>query len=375
MLFEKQLKKDLAKRAADNNLRKLNTDQGLIDFSSNDYLGLSKNYELYQSIADKHKHHPINGSSGSRLLAGNSQYYEEVEHKLAQLFKAESTLIFNSGYVANLAILSTIPKKGDTIIYDELAHACIKTGVRLTLAKRFSFKHNSLKDLKQKLSKATGQKFVVVESVYSMDGDECPIHEIVGLAGQYDAQIIIDEAHTTGVYGRHGSGLVCDHDLHDKIFARIYTFGKAMGIHGAAIAGSSLLTDYLINFSRPFIFTTALPPHNLVAIEMAFEFLKNNIPLQQLSKEKVDFFNQAYDKSLKGKYNKIESQHPIQSLIVPGNDEVKSVSASLLKAGFDVRPILSPTVKKGEERIRICLHTYNSNDDISRLIDTLAALK
>lgn len=375
MQITEQLQKRLNKRLENNSLRKLSVSEGLIDFYSNDYLGLAQNQELYSNISQIHSNLHINGATGSRLLSGNSKYYEELEQKLATCFASESSLIFNSGYNANLAVLSSIPQKGDTIIYDELAHACIKDGARLSLAKRYSFRHNDLNDLKHKLTQANGQIFIVVESIYSMDGDECPLVDLIKTARLFNANIILDEAHATGIYGPSGSGLSGHLGVQDDIFTRIYTFGKAMGVHGAAVAGSSTLINYLINFARPFIYTTALPPHSLTAINASFQYLEEDMNLQHLIKKKISLFNRQFDLKIGSRLQKIESNHAIQSVIIPGNDQVKEVCNYLKDKGFDVRPIVSPTVKKGTERLRVCLHTFNSDDDIYQLIDTLADIK
>jgi len=375
MQITEQLQKRLNKRLENNSLRKLSVSERLVDFYSNDYLGLAQNQELFSNISQMHSKFHVNGATGSRLLSGNSKFYEELEQKLAIYFTSESTLIFNSGYTANLAVLSSIPQKGDTIIYDELSHACIKDGARLSLAKRYSFKHNDLNDLKHKLNQANGQIFIVVESIYSMDGDECPLVELIKTARPFNANIILDEAHATGIYGPKGSGLSGHLEVQHDIFARIYTFGKAMGVHGAAVAGSSTLINFLINFARPFIYTTALPPHSLIAINAAFRYLAEHMSLQHLMEKKVTLFKKQFNLKIGSQLQKIESNHAIQSIIIPENDRVKEAYEYLKDKGFDVRPILSPTVKKGTERLRVCLHTFNSDDDISQLIDTLANIK
>jgi 8-amino-7-oxononanoate synthase len=177
------------------------------------------------------------GSTGSRLLSGNSELAMKLEAKLAATFRSQATLLFNSGYAANLAVLSSIPQKDDTIIYDELSHASIKDGARLSLAKKYSFRHNDMSDLERKISRSTGRVYVVVESVYSMDGDSCPLRELTQLSKKLGFTIILDEAHTTGVSGPRGSGVSVEFDLHDQIDIRIYTFGKAMGACGACVAG------------------------------------------------------------------------------------------------------------------------------------------
>lgn len=342
--------------------------EALTDFASNDYLGLSRSADLSDRIhREYHENGLRNGATGSRLLTGNSSYTMAVEDQLADLFDAEAVLVFNSGYTANMAVLSSIPGKDDTIIYDELAHACIKDGARLSLAKRFNFRHNDLDDLESKMKKAVGRIYIAVESVYSMDGDICPLDELTGLAAKYNAAIVLDEAHSTGVMGKNGSGYAVETGVHDTIFARIYTFGKAMGIHGACVAGSKLLREYLINFARPFIYTTALSPHSIAAIKCAFEYLKDQPSLQTAFRENVFLFN-----SLAAKI----SAHPpfatpIKTVVVPGNYKVRQMAEFIQSKGFDVRPILSPTVPKGMERLRICIHSFNTKDDVRELSNAL----
>lgn len=367
--FKRQLQERLNVREQEGLLRSLKYTSARIDFTSNDYLGLARSESLFNQI-----HHALdslatksNGATGSRLLAGNTEYYESVEAKLAEIFKAEASLILNSGYAANLAVLSSLPQRNDTILYDELAHACIKDGARLSPAKRFGFRHNDLDDLEAKLKRAEGTIYIAVESVYSMDGDQCPLPELVTLAEKYNAFIILDEAHSTGVYGDHGSGLAVSENLHDKIAVRIYTFGKAMGIHGACIAGSKELRNYLVNFARPFIYTTALPLHSVTAIECAFKYLQENIYLQQQLRENIGIYQHA----VRDLSNKTVSNSSIQTAIFPGNNHSKKVATELQQKGFDVRPILSPTVPKGSERLRICLHTFNTQNEIEALADAL----
>ncbi|MFD1002782.1 aminotransferase class I/II-fold pyridoxal phosphate-dependent enzyme [Ohtaekwangia kribbensis] len=370
--FRKQLQVRLDTREQEGLLRTLKYTSARVDFTSNDYLGLARSQSLFDQI-----HHALdsfttksNGATGSRLLAGNTEYYESVEAKLADIFKVEASLILNSGYAANLAVLSSLPQRNDTILYDELAHACIKDGARLSLAKRFSFRHNDLEDLEAKLKRAEGTIYIAVESVYSMDGDQCPLQALVTLAEKYNAFIILDEAHSTGVYGERGSGLAVSENLHNRIAVRVYTFGKAMGIHGACIAGSKELRNYLINFARPFIYTTALPLHSVVAIECAFNYLQENIYLQQQLQKNIH----AYRHAVQYLPNKTVSHSSIQTAIFPGNDHSKKVATELQQKGFDVRPILSPTVPKGSERLRICLHTFNTQPEIEALTGALKSL-
>jgi 8-amino-7-oxononanoate synthase len=359
------LSSKLNKRREEGLFRQLTTTEGLIDFSSNDYLGLARSRELFDIIHQKAAQlpHQLNGSTGSRLLSGNSLHHEAVEHMLAGVFKSESALLFNSGYAANQAVLSSLPQKDDVIFYDALAHACIKDGARLSLATRHSFRHNDLDDLEQKIKRSKAKKrFIAVESIYSMDGDECPLRELIGLAESYEAILVLDEAHSTGVVGNQGGGLAVKEGLANKVAIRIHTFGKALGIHGACVAGTSDLTKYLINFARPFIYTTAPPPHSLISIESAFEYLRENTELQSTLKSKIEVFLQDASFS-----NRTESKSAIQTVLIPGNQQVKALATSLQQKGFDVRPILSPTVSRNSERLRICLHSFNTDEDIRNL--------
>lgn len=371
--LEDELHHKLAQRWQAGALRTLKiTDTNAHDFSSNDYLGLARSQALSETINKRVASLPLagNGATGSRLLTGNSAFTQDVEEQLATIFKSAAALIFNSGYSANLSVLSSLPQKDDTILYDELAHACIKDGARLSLAKRFSFRHNNLNDLEAKLKRATGRIFIAVESIYSMDGDACPLAALVPLAEQYNATIILDEAHSTGVTGPNGSGLAVALGLHERIAIRIYTFGKAMGIHGACVAGSENLVRYLVNFARPFIYTTAMPAHSIAAIACAFEYVQEHIHLQQTLQHKIAL----YLENARHIGNRTASTSAIQTALFPGNQRCREAAATLQALGFDVRPILSPTVAQGAERLRICLHTYNSDEAIGKLCVALREL-
>ena len=308
-----------------------------------------------------------NGSTGSRLLSGDSALAAEVENKLAGIFKSKASLLFNSGYSANLAVLSSIPQKDDTVVYDELSHASIKDGIRLSLAKKYSFRHNDLADLEKKISKSTGRIFVVVESIYSMDGDACPLTDLIKLSEKHNFSIILDEAHSTGVTGHDGAGLCVANGLQEKVDIRIYTFGKGLGVCGACVAGSENLISYLVNYARPFIYTTAPSQHAIASIGCAFDFLSKNLQLQQTLQKKIERFVGAAGVLA----NRTQSLSAIQTLIIPGNNPVRQAAKSLQQNGFDVRPIVSPTVPAGAERLRICLHVYNSDQEIESLAKAL----
>ena len=262
--FPKKLEQKLSQRTENSSLRTLPKFENHLDFSSNDYLGFAAEKEI-------HLQEELNlyGATGSRLISGNHKVAEDVDGFLANYYKAESALIFNSGYNANLGLFSSLPQRGDTIVYDELIHASIRDGIKLSNANSFSFQHNSLLALAEKIKKAKGNVFVAVESIYSMDGDEAPLQKIVGICQKNAAALVVDEAHAVGVFGDKGEGLVAKYGLENDVFARIITFGKAYGCHGAAILGSSNLRSYLINFSRPFIYTTALPLQSVLTLKKA----------------------------------------------------------------------------------------------------------
>ncbi|HEY5407630.1 MAG TPA: pyridoxal phosphate-dependent aminotransferase family protein [Ginsengibacter sp.] len=360
------LNKKLDERKQNNAYRSLIINDDKIDFCSNDYLGIVKNKLLENSIQTNLTH----GSTGSRLLAGNYRLIEETENFIAKFHKAETGLIFNSGYDANTGLLSCVPQKGDVIIYDQLSHASIRDGIRLSFATSFSFLHNDIIDLEKKLSTAEHDHkniFVVTESVFSMDGDAAPLIEISKLCEKYNAGLIVDEAHATGVIGEKGEGLVQQLHLQEKCFARIHTFGKACGCHGAVVLGSVQLKNYLINFSRQFIYSTSLPPSAAAAILASyhiFPFLKNE-------RSHLNNLITSFKKKQK-KYSILNSDTPIQIVIIPGNEEVKKAAISLQENNLDVRAILYPTVPRGKERLRIVFHSFNTEEETQRLIETLS---
>ncbi|MBE7177630.1 MAG: 8-amino-7-oxononanoate synthase [Mucilaginibacter polytrichastri] len=359
------MQQKLQQRKENGLLRSLRQTGHLVDFSSNDYLGFAHDPNLQDAFIDHlQKYRVKTGSSGSRLLTGNSVLAEELENDLEDFFLADAALLFNSGYDANVGLLSSLPQRGDTVITDELSHASIIDGVRLSHANRFIFKHNDLHSLEQKLKNSSGNVYVVVESVYSMDGDRAPLLELISRVKMYGAQLIVDEAHAIGISRR---GLVAEAGLENAVFARVITFGKALGSHGAAVLGPNVLRNYLINFARSFIYTTAQSPHNLVATKLALQQLGlADNAMRQLHRN-ITFFR-VKTASLK---NRPESDTAIQQVIIPGNARVREVAKMLGENGFDVRPIVSPTVAAGQERLRICLHSFNTEEEIARLSELL----
>ncbi len=361
-------------RLQNNALRKLPQETDLVDFASNDYLGFSNSKLIFDTTHQYLlEHNQIqNGATGSRLLSGNHSIYKTAEDHIAQFHQTQSALIFNSGYDANVGFFSAVPQKGDLILYDELCHASIRDGIQLSNAKAYKFQHNDLEDLERLLVRNSEKTiYIVTESVFSMDGDTPNLEELVQLAEKHDAYMVVDEAHALGVLGDKGEGLVQSLQLQDSIFARIMTFGKGLGCHGAAILGSEELKSYLVNFARSFIYTTGLSPHSVATILMAYQQLEKAIDSQQQLKNNIAHFNQEKNRlSLKPLF--VFSKSAIQSAIIPGNERVKSIAHQLQSKGFDVKPILSPTVPEGQERLRFCLHSYNSENEITQLVQLLS---
>ena len=366
MREESFLNKKLADRVAQDALRQLRLPEGKVDFCSNDYLGVTHDHLLEKHLTSNLPH----GSTGSRLLAGNYPLIEAVERLLAEFHAAPAGLVYNSGYDANLGLLSCVPQRGDLVLYDALSHASIRDGMRLSFAQNLSFDHNDCAHLEKRLAAAqntTGSTiFVVTESVFSMDGDLAPLKEMSALCRRYNAHLIVDEAHATGIIGEKGEGLVQVLGLQNECFARVHTFGKALGCHGAVVMGSPLLRDYLINFSRSFIYTTALPPASAQAIATAYTLLPDLGAQRAQLQRLIDRWQAAPIG-----YERLESPTAIQVVIVPGNEAVRALAERLQAAGLDVRPILYPTVPKGRERLRIVLHAFNTEAEVDLLTGLL----
>ena len=376
----KKLIAKLTERQSNNALRKLAAPNGLVDFSSNDYLGLARNVELFNKASKflENKGVMANGATGSRLLTGNYKLYDELEGVLAKFFGSESALVFNSGYDANLGFFSAVPQRTDVVFYDELSHASIRDGIGMGLAQSYKFKHNQLEDLRERIDRVRQRKpdsdiYVVTESVFSMDGDSPDLKALAALCTSQGSYLVVDEAHAVGVFGKRGEGLLNEPVLQDKVFARIVTFGKAMGCHGAAILGSNALKSYLVNFARSFIYTTGLPPHSSATILAACKYMSVSGGEQVQLRRNIDYFKeQLRGHDLEPYF--IPSNSAVHCCLVEGNEKVKKWSLQLRDKGFDVKPILSPTVRGGQERLRFCLHSYNTENEIKEVLYILSKL-
>lgn len=352
-------------------VRTLKENRDLIDFSSNDYLGFAKNKSIFSAAQQSVENlENKNGATGSRLLSGNYSLYTETENKIAKFHKAEKALIYNSGYDANIGLLSAILNRNDLVFYDEYSHASLRDGLTLSHAKTIKFKHNDLAHLERLLQKkkpTNGVVYVITESVFSMDGDSPNLKKLAVLAQKYNCYTILDEAHAFGVFGENGAGLASEYNLENAFFARIVTYGKAMGCHGAAILCNTDLYEYLVNFSRSLIYTTALPPVAVATINKSYEILKTDVVLQKQLHVNIKLFIGL----MQVKNQKTISKSAIQTVVISGNEEVKEKATFLQNKGFDLKPILSPTVPEGEERLRICLHSYNTKTEIEQLVELL----
>jgi 8-amino-7-oxononanoate synthase len=342
-----------------------------VDLSSNDYLGIARKLaerdvltRVVQSLGDE-----TLGATGSRLITGNLEAHEELEAFLAAYHNGESALLFGSGYEANLGVLSAVAGRTDTIVYDELIHASMRDGIRLSPARSFGFRHNDLDDLRSKIKSARGECFIAVESLYSMDGDRAPLIQLSELAEEMGAYLIVDEAHATGVYGPKGAGCVAEDDLCERVLARVHTFGKALGYRGACVIGSPALREHLINSSRSFMYTTAPDLLSVRCVREAYAILaESDSERQQLHSLITDV------KKLQDGYPELSflpSESPIQGVLASGNAAALAAERALSSAGFAARAIRAPTVPSGLERVRLCLHSFNSLDQIRAAFDVL----
>lgn len=362
------LENRLMKRTKLGNLRTLKITQPVIDFSSNDYLGLARSPQLATSVFQEWEMHLSHlnglGSTGSRLLTGNSLYAQELEEKIAKFHGYEAGLLFSCGYMANVGLLTAITNQESVIFYDAAVHASTHDGIRLSRAKAFPFRHNDLEHLENRLKScpSQGDRFICIESIYSTDGSMAPLTEISQLAREYKAHLVVDEAHAVGACGPKGRGLVAEHNLTAHVFAQVTTFGKALGTYGAIVLGHNTLKQALINFATSYIYTTALPFQTLAAIKCSYDLFPKMDQERDHLQKLIQIFRTSYPSS---------SMSHIQSVPIEGNEAVKHAAQAIVKQGFDVRPLMSPTVQRGHEVLRVCLHTFNTEDEVTKLINHL----
>ena len=357
-----RLREHLDSLAAQGLTRRLRPPAG-IDLSSNDSLGLASHPLLKQRMAEAVWAEGV-GSTGSRLLRGEREAFAHLEQIFARFKGTARSLYFSSGYLANLAVLTTFPESGDVIFSDERNHASLIDGVRLSRARRVIFPHNDVAALRRLMGteSAETQKFVVVESLFSMDGDEAPLAEYAALCSETGAALIVDEAHAVGVFGATGSGLIEEHGIAADVFASINTGGKAMGVSGAFVAGADDTIESLIQRARPFIFSTAAPPAIAAALEASLEVMaaepERRIQLLALARTLRDRLG-------------IPGRSHIVPVILGENERAVAVAQKLQAAGFDVRAIRPPTVRAGTARLRVSLNQGLTEQELERFAAAL----
>lgn len=377
--FPKKLHQKLQERAARNALRELTSPSQKVDFVSNDYLGMAKDEAVFKGAYQLLLNRDMaqNGATGSRLLSGNSALFLETEEQVAHFYNSEAALIFNSGYNANLGFFASVPQRTDVVFYDEFIHASIRDGILMGNARSYKFEHNNVEDLKGIISrvwsanKAEMECYVVTEAVFSMDGDSPDMEDFITLCKKYKCHLIVDEAHAIKRIDQSRNTLGQESD--DPVFARLVTFGKAMGVQGAAILGSADLKSYLVNFARSFIYTTAMPPMSIASILLAHtdDQIDRINEATALLQKNIQYFNfQTNAMGLSTIF--IPSSSPIHCCIIPGNKKVKEIAAQIQNSGFNIRPILAPTIPKGQERLRFCLHSYNTQEEIKEVLSILS---
>jgi len=351
--------------------RSLRTPSGL-DFSSNDYLGLSTHPRVVQAMVAAIEREGV-GSTGSRLLRGEREAFADIERRFAAFKGVERSLYFSSGYLANLAVLTTFAEGGDVILSDSRNHASLIDAGRLSSAKRVVFPHKDLGALAQLLSRppSSGHTFVVTESLFSMDGDIPPLAEYSDLCRQHGATLVVDEAHAVGIYGTRGSGLLEESGVDGEHCISINTAGKALGVSGAFVAGPAWAIDYLIQRARPFIFTTAAPPAVADAIGASLDVIAAEPDLRSGLMDRV--------KRLRAQMSTLGMPVPssfsqIIPVVVGENERAIDAAAALQAQGFDVRAIRPPSVAPGSARLRISVNITLTDEAIDAFVRALVAV-
>ena len=355
--------------------RKLSLGEGA-DFTSNDYLALSESDSIRNALKNALDRGVPLGSGGSRLLRGNHAAHIELEEKAAHFFNCEKSLFFANGYSANFALLTSLPKRHDLIVFDALSHASIREGISASFAKSVKVPHNDVDAIERTLSKWHSTRsrnslaWIAVESLYSMDGDFAPLAELIEIAERFDSMVLVDEAHATGVWGKRGRGLTEPYENHPNVIA-VHTCGKALGAAGALVCTSAELINFLINKSRPFIYSTAPPPINAIAVSAALDLIDAEPERRVQLHELIALANHQ----MESKFELKGSGSQIIPFIVGADGHAIQVAEVMQNAGFDVRAIRPPTVPEGTARLRISITLNIEKSDILRFFDTLYEVK
>jgi 8-amino-7-oxononanoate synthase len=351
------------------------TPRASVNLCSNDYLGLSESEELRAAVIEAVHTAPRVGGTGSRLLSGHLRAWDRLEQEFADFAGTESALYFGSGYAANVGLFTSILRKDDIVFSDELNHASLIDGMRLSGARKVIYRHLDLDDLETALRNAApptsrGRKFVVTETVFSMDGDIANIAELSNLCARHGAGLILDEAHAIGVHGLNGRGIAAAAQLTGEVIAMTHTCGKALASAGAFVCGRATLRDHLINHARTFIFSTAMPPYMAGQIRAALRIAQkmDSARAELLANARrltAEFRAQGYDTAA--------SASQIIPIIVGANDEAISAAEFLQAEGFSVRAIRPPTVPQNRARLRLSLTAAVPAAELDRLANCLSS--
>jgi 8-amino-7-oxononanoate synthase len=349
--------------------RRLSLPQG-VDFTSNDYLGLARHPALREAAIAALDADGFVGAGGSRLLRGHHPAHARLEEYAAQFFGVEKTLFMGSGFIANYALFTALCERHDAVVFDERVHASVKEGIHAAPAARYRAQHNNLDSFKTMIHRARDKGarrvFVAVEAVYSMDGDCAPLKELDALARSHDAMLVVDEAHATGVFGPRGRGL--GETLQNENWITLHTGGKALGVSGALLCARGEIIDYLVNRSRPFIYSTAPPPHLAAALQRSLQLLDEELWRRERVLALAAF---ARQKLLPHELASPGTQ--IIPIVLGEEKRALDVAQDLQNAGFDVRAIRPPTVPEGTSRLRISIHADHCEDQILALASVLRA--
>jgi 8-amino-7-oxononanoate synthase len=367
-MIESRLQRHLDSLRSQAQFRTLEQPSG-INFCSNDYLALASDPRLRQAVSAAIAEGHGVGGTGSRLLSGHSKLWDELEEEFAEFEGAQAALFFGSGYAANVGLLASVLQPEDTVFSDQLNHASLVDGIRMTRAERVIFPHLDLTFLEDALSRnSKGEKFIVVESIFSMDGDRAPVRDLISLCERFGANLIVDEAHATGVAGPEGRGLVAEAGRSKVIFATVHTCGKALASVGAFVAGSQTLKDYLINRARTFIFSTALPPYIALQVRAALRLARAAADRRSHLEEIGELLRTRLKQS---GFDTRSSESQIVPVVLGSNEAALQCAERLNAAGFGVRAIRPPTVPQGTARLRISLTSGHSKDDVEKLVVSL----
>ena len=368
--LRERMAQELDQLRAESQLRTLENPAG-VNLLSNDYLGLAADPRLKEAVVQAISETRAVGGTGSRLLSGNAPEWEEAEAAFAQFAGTEAALYFGSGYAANIGLLSSVLKPGDTVCSDALNHASLIDGIRLSGARKVIFPHRDLAFLESALRQHAGEpgaKVIVTETIFSMEGDAASVDELLGLARAYRAALLFDEAHATGVSGPEGRGIAAEHVRAPEILAIVHTCGKALGSAGAFVCGSATLRDYLINRARTFIFSTAMPPYFARQIQAALA-LARGAEADRLHLREIGGLLRS-ELAARG-FDCGHSASHIVPVILGSNEAALHFAAELRRAGFAVRAIRPPTVPARTARVRFSLNSRITREQIRALVQAM----